>query len=376
MFFINSILIFVHFLPNQIGKAKFIFLIGYRLYFFIYILFLNTICFLIFKQPIKRYKMYITKFNLQRRLIIMNNLQTRIEEYLKYCEIQKRLDAKTLKAYKIDLSQFIKEINTENFIDITPSMLENFIANLHRKYKPKTVKRKIASIKALFHYFEYRDLIEKNPFNKLQIKFREAITLPKIIPLNYIEAILSTIYDYKGSAKTKFQQKNALRDVAVIELLFATGMRISELCSLGINDINLDNGTILIFGKGSKERMLQIGNVEVINILKEYHADFLHECENCGNFFANQSGNPLSDQTVRRMINKYTELASINLHITPHMFRHTFATSLLDADVDIRYIQEMLGHSSINITEIYTHVATAKQKNILSNKHPRNMFHI
>lgn len=306
----------------------------------------------------------------------MNNLQTHIDEYLNYCETQKRLDAKTLKAYKIDLTQFISEIVTENFIDITPTMLETFIANLHTKHKPKTVKRKIASVKALFHYFEYRDLIEKNPFNKIQIKFREATTLPKIIPLNYIEVILSTIYDYKGSAKTKFQQRNALRDVAVIELLFATGMRISELCSLGINDINLDNGTILIFGKGSKERMLQIGNAEVINILKEYHADFLHECENCGYFFANQSGNPLSDQTVRRMINKYTELASINLHITPHMFRHTFATSLLDADVDIRYIQEMLGHSSINITEIYTHVATAKQKDILSTKHPRNMFNV
>lgn len=320
--------------------------------------------------------MYITKFNLQRRFIIMNNLQTHIDEYLNYCETQKRLDAKTLKAYKIDLTQFISEIVTENIVDITPTMLETFIANLHTKHKPKTVKRKIASVKALFHYFEYRDLIEKNPFNKIQIKFREATTLPKIIPLNYIEVILSTIYDYKGSAKTKFQQRNALRDVAVIELLFATGMRISELCSLGINDINLDNGTILIFGKGSKERMLQIGNAEVINILKEYHADFLHECENCGYFFANQSGNPLSDQTVRRMINKYTELASINLHITPHMFRHTFATSLLDADVDIRYIQEMLGHSSINITEIYTHVATAKQKDILSTKHPRNMFNV
>lgn len=318
--------------------------------------------------------MYITKFNLQRRLIIMNNLQTRIDEYLNYCETQKRLDTKTLKAYKIDLTQFISEIVTENIVDITPTMLETFIANLHTKHKPKTVKRKIASVKALFHYFEYRDLIEKNPFNKLQIKFRESITLPKIIPLNYIEAILSTIYDSKVSAKTKFQQRNALRDVAVIELLFATGMRISELCSLGINDINLDNGTILIFGKGSKERMLQIGNAEVINILKEYHADFLHECENCGYFFANQSGNPLSDQTVRRMINKYTELASINLHITPHMFRHTFATSLLDADVDIRYIQEMLGHSSINITEIYTYVATAKQRDILSTKHPRNRF--
>ena len=306
----------------------------------------------------------------------MNTLQTQIDEYLKYCQIQKRLDSKTLKAYKIDLAQFIESMGTDKLTDITPLILEDFIATLHSKYKPKTVKRKIASIKALFHYFEYRDLIEKNPFNKIQIKFREATTLPKIIPLNYIEAILSTIYKSKNSAQTKFQRRNALRDVAVIELLFATGMRISELCSLGIDDINLDNGTILIFGKGSKERMLQIGNIEVINILKEYHTDFLSECENCGHFFANQSGTPLSDQTVRRMINKYATLASINLHITPHMFRHTFATSLLDADVDIRYIQEMLGHSSINITEIYTHVATAKQKDILSRKHPRNMFRV
>ena len=238
----------------------------------------------------------------------------------------------------------------------------------------KFKKTGFQNAKGLFRYFEYRDLIEKNPFNKIQIKFRKATILPKTIPLNYIESILATIYDYKSNAKTKFQQRNALRDVATIELLFATGMRISELCFLKINDINLDNGTILILGKGSKERILQIGNAEVLNILKEYQTDFLRECENCGHFFVNQSGTPLSDQTVRRMISKYTRLASVNLNITPHMFRHTFATSLLDADVDIRYIQEMLGHSSINVTEIYTHVATAKQRDILSTKHPWNMF--
>ena len=98
--------------------------------------------------------------------------------------------------------------------------------------------------------------------------------------------------------------------------------------------------------------------------------------QNCGCFFVNQNGSPLSDQSIRRMINKYTSLASIEMHITPHMFRHTFATSLLDADVDIRYIQEMLGHSSINITEIYTHVALSKQRDILTTKHPRKDFHL
>ena len=177
-------------------------------------------------------------------------------------------------------------------------------------------------------------------------------------------------------AKTDCQKKNTLRDIAVVELLFATGMRISELCSLKINDINLQDKNILIYGKGGKERKIQIGNNDVICILEQYKASFLTEMQSSSHFFVNQSGSPLSDQSVRRMINKYTELASIEMHITPHMFRHTFATSLLEADVDIRYIQEMLGHSSINITEIYTHVALAKQRDILTTKHPRKNFHI
>ena len=153
-------------------------------------------------------------------------------------------------------------------------------------------------------------------------------------------------------------------------------MRISELCSLGLNDIDLQERTILIYGKGSKERRLQIGNDDVANILKMYKKSFQDEIRQSAHFFANQNGSPLSDQSVRRLINKYSSLAAIELHITPHMFRHTFATSLLEADVDIRYIQEMLGHSSINVTEIYTHVAMSKQKDILTTKHPRKDFHL
>ncbi len=162
----------------------------------------------------------------------------------------------------------------------------------------------------------------------------------------------------------------------MIELLFATGMRISELCSLDIKSVNLYDRTILIYGKGSKERKVQIGNDDVVSILERYKTDFQTEIQSCGHFFANQNGKELSDQAVRRMINRYTSLAAIDLHITPHMFRHTFATSLLEADVDIRYIQEILGHSSINITEIYTHVAMSKQRDILTTKHPRKDFQI
>lgn len=306
----------------------------------------------------------------------MNTLQTQIKAYLEYCESQKRLDEKTLKAYSIDLKQFAEQCYVLKVSEITGEILEKYIKELHLNYKPKTVKRKIASLKAFFHHLEFKDMIDKNPFRKVQVRFREPQKLPKTIPLNTVELFLSTIYKQISQAKTQYQKRNALRDVAIIELLFATGIRISELCTLSYNDINLSDGSILIYGKGSKERLLQIGNIEVLNILKDYKIEFEQEINSCKSFFVYQNGTPISDQSIRRMINKYTQLAAIDLHITPHMFRHTFATSLLEAGVDIRFIQEMLGHSSINVTEIYTHVATAKQRDILNSKHPRKNFQI
>ena len=306
----------------------------------------------------------------------MNTLQTQISDYLHFCQVQRRLDSKTLKAYRIDLRQFASQITKNDVQTVSPGDLENFIAHLHQNYKSKTVKRKIASLKAFFHYLEYKNLITLNPFNKIQIRFREPSVLPKTIPLPIVETLLSAIYKQHLTASTPYQRKNALRDAAVIETLFATGMRISELCSLRLQDVNLYEYTILIHGKGSKERMLQIGNASVIRTLQEYQEAYAQPIHSSGYFFVHQDGSVFSDQSVRRMINKYAALSGIEQHITPHMFRHTFATSLLEADVDIRYIQEMLGHSSIHITEIYTHVATAKQRDILATRHPRNRFKI
>lgn len=306
----------------------------------------------------------------------MNNLQLHIVNYLSHCEHQKRLDSKTLKAYRIDLGQFSKSTGITDPIDVSSNILEIYISTLHEKYKPKTVKRKIASLKAFFHYLEYKEVVVINPFNKIQIKFREPTILPKTIPLLTVESFLSTIYTCRRQAPTAYQRKNALRDAAIIELLFATGMRISELCSLKAGDVSLSDRSLLIYGKGNKERRMQIGNDDVFQVLVEYCKTFHNKITSNSVFFVNQNQTPVSDQAVRRMINKYVSLAAIDLHITPHMFRHTFATSLLEADVDIRYIQEMLGHSSINITEIYTHVALSKQRDILTAKHPRKNFHI
>ena len=196
--------------------------------------------------------------------IIMDNLETLVENYLEYCSTQKCLDEKTLKAYRLDLRQFSEQTFPHEVTEITSKTLEDYIAKLHQQYKPKTVKRKIASLKALFHYLEYKEIIDRNPFNKIQVRFREPVILPKTIPLHTVEEFLTTIYAQRNNAKTDYQKRNALRDAAVAELLFATGMRISELCTLKSEDVNLYDGTILIYGKGDKERLIQIGSVNIL----------------------------------------------------------------------------------------------------------------
>lgn len=238
------------------------------------------------------------------------------------------------------------------------------------------MKRKIASLKAFFHYLEYRDLLTENPFNRLDVHFREAKLLPKTIPFHSIQKFLSVLYEQKSQADSEYRRRCCIRDIAVIELLFATGMRISELCSLKPADLDLENNTVLIYGKGAKERILQLGNPEVLSALTLYQDTFREDIICCGYFFVNRLKQRLSDQSVRIMIKHYAALADIEQHITPHMFRHSFATLLLEQDVDIRYIQKMLGHSSISTTEIYTHVSNNKQKDILLNKHPRNLMEI
>ena len=305
----------------------------------------------------------------------MNTLNNYITQYLEHCQYRKRLDPKTLKAYQIDLKQYISSCpSLKNAL--SKEAVDRYITDLHKQYKPKTVKRKIASLKAFFHYLEYQELIKENPFNKLDTRFREEKLLPKTIPFHSIQKFLSVLYEQKSLAESEYQLHCCIRDIAVIELLFATGMRISELCSLKPESIDLESGNILIYGKGAKERIIQIGNPEVISALLLYQEYFKDDIAACGYFFVNKRKNKLSDQSVRFMIKRYAEVAGITQHITPHMFRHSFATLLLEQDVDIRYIQQMLGHSSISTTEIYTHVSNKKQKDILVNKHPRNLIKV
>lgn len=292
--------------------------------------------------------------------------------YLNYCSYQKNLNPKTIKAYVIDLNQFINFME-ENSFEVSRANISVYIIHLHKLHKPKSIKRKIACLKAFFSYLEYEEILDNNPFKKINVKFQEPYLLPRTIPINILQGILSCAYQEASSLDlTQYKLNAILRDIAVLELLFATGLRVSELCSLKKNDIDLINQTLRVTGKGARERIVQIVNADVLEALTAYYQHFLDTIQQSGFFFVNRLKRRLSEQSVRFMINNYVEKAGISLHITPHMFRHSFATLLLEEDVDIRYIQKLLGHSSITTTQIYTHVTSAKQKDILATKHPRN----
>lgn len=304
------------------------------------------------------------------------NIKVLIAQYLSYCNLEKVLDSKTQKAYQIDLLQFADYILGRGS-DLSKDSLQAYLSELHRQYKIKSVKRKIASLRAFLNYLVYEGILSDNPLNRMRIKLHEPFLLPRTIPLNTVDSILRCAYGQKQSAcNTPYQMRTTLRDIAVLELLFATGIRVSELCFLRKESVDLSSGEIKIYGKGAKERLIQIGNNDVLSAVSSYYSLFSKDIERSGWFFVNRLGSRLSDQSVRNMINRYTYLAGIDQHITPHMFRHAFATLLLEEDVDIRYIQRLLGHSSISTTQIYTHVTSKKQRDILIAKHPRNKISI
>jgi integrase/recombinase XerD len=297
----------------------------------------------------------------------MKFIKRQFDDYLDYCKCRKRLSPKTLVAYRTDLEQFFAYVKTINDLSDRDS-LKGYIAYLNEGYKCASIKRKIASVRAYYNYLEDEKIIELNPLNTIRTKFREEQRLPKTMLFQTVQRLLNFVYKkYRDTSRPEL-----LRDIIIIEFLFATGVRVAELCSLKEDDIDVTTGKINIFGKGAKERIVQVCNSDVLKKLSEYKRVFDPEIKSAGYFFVNRLHRRFSEQSVRNAICNYAKKAGIAQHITPHMFRHTFATLLLEEDVDIRYIQRMLGHASIKTTEIYTYVALRKQKEILTLKHPRN----
>lgn len=259
------------------------------------------------------------------------DLREEVGSYLEYCEFRKELDEKTLKAY--------------------------------------------TSIKAFYNYLVEEEIIYESPFRRIKVKFRETVVLPRIIPRDEIESLLNVIYTNRERVD-RGKDKFWLRDIAVIETLFATGARVYEISNIRIDSVDLSSGHIRIMGKGNKERYIQIGNTSVLELLRRYYETNELAIKESGYFFVNRRGNRFSEQSIRIMIKKYAALAGIERSVTPHMFRHSFATYLIEEGVDISCVQQILGHSSIKTTQIYIHVAAKKQAEILRSSHPRNQMNI
>lgn len=197
--------------------------------------------------------------------------------------------------------------------------IEQYITELHKKYKQKTIKRKIASIKAFYSYLEEEELVEQNPFRKIKVKFKETIILPRIIPREEIEQLLNYIYASLSSL-SRIQYKHSLRDAAVIEVFFATGARVYEISNIRAENINLNSGLIRIMGKGGKERYIQISNTAVLDILRKYYAENEPEIKKSGYFFINNRGKRYTEQSIRLMLKKYTLKAGIQRKSLPICF--------------------------------------------------------
>lgn len=296
----------------------------------------------------------------------MENLRPTIDKYLQICTNEKRLSPDTLKAYRIDLRQFA---NFAAGKKPDRELLSAYVQELNRNFSPRSAKRKIASVRAFFKELEYREEVVSSPFEKLRVKIQTPKQLPRVIPQDCVEKVLQSAYDAYSIQKNRW----VLRDIVVLELLFSTGIRVSELCRLSPDTLSINGGQLrlLIFGKGSKERIIEVEMPEAVNVVERYLSVFSDEIHTSDTIMVNRDGKPLSTQSVRNIVNRYADSANIALHITPHMFRHTFATSLLEAGVDIRYIQALLGHSSISTTQIYTYVSTQQQTKLLAQNHPR-----
>ena len=300
----------------------------------------------------------------------MNTISDYIRAYLQYCQHQKKLSPNTLRAYQIDMAQFITYLNAQ-YADRSPKEIDKktiqaYVDHLVTHYAPRSCKRKIACLKAFFNHLEFEDIITVSPFRKLRIIIKEPKVLPKTIKKADISILLQHLYKVATKTNTPHQQFNAVRNIAIYELLLSTGIRVGELCRLQLEAIDFDGGTIQVCGKGNKERTVYLISDVVKKAIKNY-AILRKQLTGIRTeyFFVKWNTKKMCEENVRTHLQ---EISNKILHkrITPHMFRHTFATTLLESNVDVRYIQELLGHSSIKTTQIYLHLSNASIRTALN----------
>jgi integrase/recombinase XerD len=300
-----------------------------------------------------------------------------IESFLFHCRYEKNLSPRTLVAYETDLRQLLTHVKgITDICTLGKTELRVWIQRLFEGYGDKTIKRKVATVKSLFNHLEREDIIATNPFRRMDVRIKESVRLPRTIPLSELERLFRYLYHARERhcALGDSVYPMLVRDIAVVEILFATGARVSEICHLRTEDVDLSEGWIRIMGKGSRERIIQLCGHEILLALRQYRN--FRSIVRSGEpyFFLNRDARRLSEQSVRSALRRYAINAGLRIPVRPHLVRHSVATLLMDEGVDIRQIQHLLGHSSISTTQLYTHVNGRSQRDVLTAKHPRRRF--
>ncbi len=289
-----------------------------------------------------------------------------IDRFLNYLAVERGLSVNTLAAYSSDLQEIKGFLNAQgiaNWDELTRDHISAYIQALGARLSDRSKARRIAALRSFFKHLQMLGAIRQDPAARITFP-KAGLSLPKVLSGPEVEALLQ---------QPEVVQPLGQRDKAMLELLYATGLRVSELTDLQLRQLHLDPGYLVILGKGGKERLVPLGEwaAEALKAYLEEGRRMLLKGGSGQEIFINHRGKKLSRQGVWKIIKRYALLARIRQNITPHMLRHSFATHLLENGADLRSLQTMLGHADISTTQIYTHVARTRLKEIHQKYHPR-----
>ena len=310
-----------------------------------------------------------------------------IEQFLTHCRHTKKLSEHTLRAYNFDLTDFENHKKNANLPieGCDKSVIQSYHRYLfeERGLKESSVKRRIACLKAMFSWLEMEVDLQNNPFHKLKLRIKLPTRLPRALTRSELNALLNTPIKRLGiNNRTDYgtfssnpsnlsrQEFIQLTTLVSIELLFATGIRVGEMTQICLNDLDLGEGNIKIKGKGNRERQVFLPDKPIQALIQTYITARTAFAPSTTALLITTRGTPLTTQVVRLLIRRTGEQAKLSRRITPHMLRHSTATHLLSAGVDIRHVQRLLGHQSIVTTQIYTHVSDSQLKSVICASHP------
>lgn len=283
-----------------------------------------------------------------------------IEKFIRYLEIEKNYSKYTISNYRLDLEGFKKFLGDSALDKIDYLVLRKYLAILKEKnLKNRTVGRHLSTLRSFFKFLIREGYLKNNPIAGLSSP-RQEKPLPLFLTEEEVTKLIGAV---------KLNDERGFRDRAVVETFYSTGIRVSELVGLNIEDVDFIGGVAKVIGKGKKERIVPIGDI-ALSAIRAYLERRKKEQE-AGALFLNKSGKRITDRGIRNIIDKYIRIASIRQGVSPHTLRHSFATHLLNRGADLRSVQELLGHVNLSTTQIYTHLTTEKLKKVYDKAHPR-----